>query len=125
MTDDQIAEVPFYRPAEDSIEMEYLRERRAALAGSLPQRRRKSESLEVPPLSAFDAQLKGSDDREVSTTMAFVRILRRCCATRISAAASCRLSPTNRAPSAWKGCFVSSESSRRSASSISPKIPDS
>ena len=73
--DDQIADVPFYRPAEDSIEMKYLRERRAALAGSLPQRRRKSDSLEVPPLATFEAQLKGSDDREVSTTMAFVRIL--------------------------------------------------
>src|SRR5579862_8292452 len=73
--DDQIAEVPFYRPAEDSIEMRYLRERRAALSGSLPQRRRKSESLEVPPLSIFEAQLKGSEDREVSSTMAFVRIL--------------------------------------------------
>ena len=47
----------------------------AALRGSLPQRRRTSESLEVPPLSAFDSQLKSTDDREVSTTMAFVRIL--------------------------------------------------
>ena len=55
--------------------MQYLRERRAALGGSLPQRRRTSASLEVPPLAAFDAQLKGSEDREVSTTMAFVRIL--------------------------------------------------
>ena len=73
--DDQIAEVPFYRPAEDSVEMKYLRERRTALGGSLPQRRRKSDALEVPPLSAFEAQLKGTDDREVSTTMAFVRIL--------------------------------------------------
>ncbi len=73
--DDQIADVPFYRPAEDSVEMKYLRERRAALAGSLPQRRRKSDPLEVPPLSTFEAQLKGSEDREVSSTMAFVRIL--------------------------------------------------
>ena len=75
VTDEQIAEVPFYRPAEDSVEIQYLRKRREALGGSLPQRRRKSEPLEVPPLSAFDAQLKGTGDREISTTMAFVRIL--------------------------------------------------
>ncbi|MEA2679622.1 MAG: pyruvate dehydrogenase component, partial [Candidatus Binataceae bacterium] len=56
-------------------EVQYLKERRAALGGSLPQRRRKSVALEVPPLSAFDAQLRSTDDREISTTMAFVRIL--------------------------------------------------
>jgi pyruvate dehydrogenase E1 component len=75
VSDDQIAEVPLYRPSEDSVEIQYLRERRAALRGSLPQRRRTSQPLEVPPLSAFDMQLKGSGEREVSTTMAFVRLL--------------------------------------------------
>ena len=75
ITDEQIADVPLYRPAEDSIEMQYLRERRAALGGSLPTRRRKSYSLPVPALDAFELQLKDSEDREVSTTMAFVRIL--------------------------------------------------
>ena len=64
-----------YRPAEDSVEIQYLRERRKALGGSLPQRRRNSQALEVPPLAAFESQLKSTDDREVSTTMAFVRIL--------------------------------------------------
>ena len=73
--DDRIAEVPLYRPAEDSVEIQYLRERRKTLGGSLPQRRRTSEPLEVPPLAAFDSQLKSTGDREVSTTMAFVRIL--------------------------------------------------
>jgi pyruvate dehydrogenase E1 component len=73
--DEHIAEVPFYRPPDDSPEVQYLKERRAALGGSLPQRRRKSVALEVPPLSAFDAQLRSTDDREISTTMAFVRIL--------------------------------------------------
>ena len=73
--DDKIEEVPFYRPPDDSPEVVYLKQRRAALGGSLPQRRRKSEALEVPPLSAFDVQLKSTDDRESSTTMAFVRIL--------------------------------------------------
>src|ERR1700730_139411 len=73
--DDQIADVPLYRPPEESIEIQYLRERRKALGGSLPQRRRTSQPLQVPLLAAFDSQLKGTGDREVSTTMAFVRIL--------------------------------------------------
>jgi pyruvate dehydrogenase E1 component len=56
--------------------MTYLRERRAALGGYLPARRRKSESLIVPPLSSFDALLKATaEGREISTTMAFVRVL--------------------------------------------------
>src|SRR6202012_3635884 len=50
-------------------------ERRAALGGYLPARRRKSEALPVPPLSAFEAQLKSTEGRTISTTMAFVRIL--------------------------------------------------
>ena len=73
--DDQLEEVPFYKPAEDSPEMKYLHERIAAMGGSLPSRKRKVEPLEIPPLSAFEAQLKSSEDREFSTTMAFVRIL--------------------------------------------------
>lgn len=73
--DDKIGEIPFYRPAEGSIEIEYLTQRRSALGGALPQRRRRSTSLEVPPLSAFEGLLKGTDGRAISTTMAFVRIL--------------------------------------------------
>jgi pyruvate dehydrogenase E1 component len=73
--DDQLLQYPFLRPAEGSPEMAYLRERRAALGGYLPSRRMKSESLEVPPLSAFANQLKATEGREISTTMAFVRIL--------------------------------------------------
>jgi pyruvate dehydrogenase E1 component len=72
---DKLPEVPFVRFPEDSPELKYLRERRAALGGTLPARRAKSEALEVPPLSAFEAQLKGTEGREISTTMAFVRIL--------------------------------------------------
>src|SRR5258707_9485906 len=55
--------------------MKYLAEHRAALGGFLPTRRRKSEPLEIPPLSAFSAQVKSAGEREISTTMAFVRIL--------------------------------------------------
>jgi pyruvate dehydrogenase E1 component len=76
ISDDAISadKVPFFRPAEDSAEMRYLRERTKAL-GSVPQRRRKSNALAVPDLTAFDAQLQGTGDRSISTTMAFVRVL--------------------------------------------------
>ena len=73
--DDQIAELPFLKLPEGSPEAKYLKERRTALGGYLPQRRRKSASLEVPPLSTFERLLKGSEDREISTTMAFVQML--------------------------------------------------
>ena len=75
ISDDKIADAPFYRPPEDSPEIKYMRERRERLGGFLPQRRRKAAPHEIPDLSAFDALLKGSGEREISTTMAFVRIL--------------------------------------------------
>jgi pyruvate dehydrogenase E1 component len=75
ISDEKLAEVPFMRFAEDSPELKYLRERRAALGGGLPSRRGKSEPLQVPALSAFDALLKDTGERTISTTMAFVRVL--------------------------------------------------
>lgn len=75
VSDDDIAEAPFYKPAEDSEEIRYLKERRQALGGYLPQRRQDWETLEIPPLSTFDKLLADSGGREMSTTMAFVRIL--------------------------------------------------
>ena len=74
VTDEQLPNLPFVRPAEDSQEMKYLRERGAAM-GTLPARIPVSEALQIPELSAFDALLKDSEDREFSTTMAFVRML--------------------------------------------------
>jgi pyruvate dehydrogenase E1 component len=73
--DEQIAAVPFLRLAEGSPEQAYFHERRTVLGGALPARRQKSRALPVPALSAFDAQLKSTGDRQISTTMAFVRIL--------------------------------------------------
>jgi pyruvate dehydrogenase E1 component len=73
--DETVDELPFYRPPDDSPEMQYLRSRMEAMGGSLPVRRRQAEALEVPPLAAFATQLKGTEGREISTTMAFVRIL--------------------------------------------------
>jgi pyruvate dehydrogenase E1 component len=75
LTDDEVRDVSFHKPPDDAPEMEYLRERRAQLGGSLPQRRTEAPPLPVPELSAFKAQLDGTGDREISTTMAFVRIL--------------------------------------------------
>jgi pyruvate dehydrogenase E1 component len=75
ITDDEIPAMPFLKLAEDSPEMKYLRSRREALGGYLPQRRRKSSALEIPPLSTFERLLKDSGEREISTTMAFVQML--------------------------------------------------
>jgi len=75
VSDDVIEKVPYYRPAPDSPEMQYLAKVRERMGGALPQRRVQSAKLNVPALSAFEAQLKGTGDREISTTMAFVRIL--------------------------------------------------
>ncbi len=78
VTDDQLKDgaVPFYHPGPKSPEVEYMLERRRALGGSLPQRRRTStQTLEAPKLEVFDRLLKSSGDREISTTMAFVQAL--------------------------------------------------
>ncbi len=75
ISDEQIKDLPFYRFPEDSEEMKYLRERREALGGYLPQRKDMAEPLTVPEVSIFDALMKDSGEREFSTTMAFVRIL--------------------------------------------------
>ena len=73
--EEALEKVPFFRPPEDSAEMKWLKDRLRELGGGLPRRRRKAERLQAPPLSAFEAQLKGSGDRELSTTMALVRVL--------------------------------------------------
>ncbi|RXJ80328.1 pyruvate dehydrogenase (acetyl-transferring), homodimeric type [Arcobacter sp. F2176] len=76
VTDEEIEKLPYYLPPEDSEEMKYIKEKRAALGGFVPQRREAfTEKLVIPELSAFDAILQGSGDREISTTMAFVRVL--------------------------------------------------
>src|SRR5208283_2873187 len=76
VSDAELHKIPFLRFADDSKEMKYLRARREALGGYRPARRRTGAPLAVPPLSAFDALLKATaEGREISTTMAFVRIL--------------------------------------------------
>jgi pyruvate dehydrogenase E1 component len=75
--DEKLEELPFYVPPPDAPEMKYLHERRKALGGYLPQRRRKADKVPaVPALSSFEQIVKGSGEgREISTTMAFVRVL--------------------------------------------------
>ncbi|BAN68518.1 pyruvate dehydrogenase (acetyl-transferring), homodimeric type [endosymbiont of unidentified scaly snail isolate Monju] len=73
--DEQIASAPYFKPPADSPEMRYLHERRAELGGYLPSRRAQGNKLEIPPLETFKALLEGSGEREMSTTMAFVRFL--------------------------------------------------
>jgi len=75
VSDEDIAKLPFRKPPEDSEEMRYLLERRKELGGFLPQRPRGNLKLEVPALSSFQSILDGTGEREISTTMAFVRIL--------------------------------------------------
>lgn len=73
LSDEDVAKAPFYKPSEDSEEMQYLKKRREALGGALPARLTTSEKLKIPELKAFESILEGTGDREVSTTMAFVR----------------------------------------------------
>ncbi|MGC1819286.1 MAG: pyruvate dehydrogenase (acetyl-transferring), homodimeric type [Casimicrobiaceae bacterium] len=73
--DDKLEEVPYVTFPDGSPEREYMSARRLELGGYLPARRRKAETLAVPPLSAFERFLKSTDEREISTTMAFVQIL--------------------------------------------------
>jgi pyruvate dehydrogenase E1 component len=75
LTDEQVRAAEYLKPPADSPEMRYLRERREALGGSLPARRRTAQPHAIPELTAFQSQLDGSGDREISTTMAFVRVL--------------------------------------------------
>jgi len=73
--EEKLDQLEYHRPADDSPEMQYLHARRQALGGYLPTRRTSADALPVPTLEAFKAQLESTGEREISTTMAFVRIL--------------------------------------------------
>ena len=75
-SDEELEKLPYYTFDEDSVEMKYMKARRAELHGFVPQRLKKfTKKLEIPSLAEFESITKGSGDREISTTMAFVRIL--------------------------------------------------
>ena len=76
ITDEEVENLSYHKPANDSKEMNYMKERRQSLGGFIPQRREKfSKELEIPSLKTFESILEGSSNREVSTTMVFIRIL--------------------------------------------------
>ena len=75
ISDSELKNVPYYRPAPDSPEIQYMKKRREELGGTLPKRYHDCEVLNVPSLDELKGQLKGSGEREISTTMSFVRTL--------------------------------------------------
>ncbi|QDC89450.1 pyruvate dehydrogenase (acetyl-transferring), homodimeric type [Candidatus Methylopumilus universalis] len=75
ITNEEVEKLSFHKPAPDSPEIKYMMERREALGGFVPQRKRKGNPLKTPPLSTFENMLTATGEREISTTMAFVRIL--------------------------------------------------
>jgi pyruvate dehydrogenase E1 component len=76
VSDEALKDLPYFNYPADSVEMKYMRERRESLHGYMPVRLNKSsEDLPAPPLKAFEAITKGTGEREISTTMAFVRVL--------------------------------------------------
>ncbi|MGY0572543.1 alpha-ketoglutarate dehydrogenase [Bradyrhizobium sp. RDM12] len=74
LSNEQVEDLEFFRPAEDSAEIQYLRARRAALGGYMPARRRASAALPVPPLQSYAKFALRGDGKETSTTMAIVRL---------------------------------------------------
>ena len=75
LSDERLGEIPYLKPAPDGADARYLQVARDRLGGHVPARQARVEPLQVPALEAFDSQLKGTGDRAISTTMAFVRIL--------------------------------------------------
>ena len=77
--DKKLEDVPYYRPSEDSLELRYMKKARESLGGAVPQRRKETYTLKLPAQKIFSDQTKGSGEREISTTMAFVRLLNSLC----------------------------------------------
>ena len=75
ISDDDISSEPFFKPDEDSHEIQYLKKRRAELGGYIPSRKTDVRPIKTPPESLFEEFYKGTEGREVSSTMVFVRIL--------------------------------------------------
>ncbi|ANM31140.1 pyruvate dehydrogenase [Acidobacteria bacterium Mor1] len=75
ISDDEVGEAPFYRPADDTPEMVYLRERRMNLGGFVPSRQGDCDPIDLPDDKVFQGLIEASTDREASTTMVFVRLL--------------------------------------------------
>lgn len=79
VADKDLDKLPYCKPKVDSPEIKYLKQKRTALGGFVPQRNSRGEKFKIPPIDVFKAQLEDSGDREYSTTMAFVRMLASLC----------------------------------------------
>jgi len=79
ISDEEVPQTPFYRPAEDSLEMRYLRERREALGGYVPSRPTKHPTMEVPALAQYQNIVDRDNGKSISTTMGLVRLMERLC----------------------------------------------
>ncbi len=75
ISDEEVENLAYYKPGKDSPELKYMMERRNVLGGFIPARKKQGNKLNVPSIDAFSKQLESSGEREISTTMAFVRIL--------------------------------------------------
>ena len=75
LTDEQVKNIEYYRPKEDSQEIKYLKERRLQLGGFIPERSSFAKSIKVPPKDIFDVMKQSTGTKEMSTTMALVRML--------------------------------------------------
>ncbi|RPI27632.1 MAG: pyruvate dehydrogenase (acetyl-transferring), homodimeric type [Acidobacteria bacterium] len=75
ISDEEVAEAPFYRPPDESVEIRYMQERREKLGGYLPKRQPKVTKVKIPSEKLFEEFYQGTEGREVSTTMAYVRLL--------------------------------------------------
>ncbi len=75
ISDEEVAQAPFYRPAEESPEIKYIKERRKLLGGFVPERKTNIRPLKTPPEEIIEEFYKGTEGKEASTTMVFVRIL--------------------------------------------------
>ncbi len=122
ISDEKIGDAPFYRPPEDSPEIQYLKRRREELGGFLPQRKGKCDPLEIPPLETFKALLEGTGERDPQQW----RLYDYCkpwYATRTSATALFPSSPMKRALLVWKECSGNWASIPPLGNGMNPKIP--
>ena len=114
LTDEQVRAAEYYKPPDDSPEMQYLRERRAALGGCLPARRRKRRArCRSPSSSSSSRSSRAPASARSRPRWRSCACSPRCCATSRSAGTSSRSSPTSRARSAWRACSARSASTRR------------
>ena len=75
LTDKQVRDIEYYKPSEDSEEMKYLKEKRLKLGGFIPERSSFAKQIKAPPKDIFDAFMKSTGEKEMSTTMALVRMM--------------------------------------------------